>query len=479
VVQALLDRGANANAKDGRGKPVLVLAAGIPDWGAANVELLLDHGATYAPGQARTLLTAAVGGGRFPLFQKLVEKHGDSLFGDARANAFTMRFAVLGGSVEIVAALLAKGIAIDKTPDARGFNILHYLAIVPKAAAVIDVLVKNGFDIDARTLDGRTAFNLAQGARNSEAQRRLAALGASQEAQKFPVLTGPYLGQTPPTADPVPFAPGILIASHGGLAISPDGKEMYWSAPPRIETLAGLPRSSVIVTMLRDGRWTAPAVAAFSCTDESPCWDSDPFVSPDNKRLFFRSSRPVKPGAKTAVDTTSWGAEDVWFVERTPTGWSAARPLGPVTAPGASIATPAANAATKDGVPRTFSITKNGTLYFASKAGDICFSRLVKGAYAEPVSVGPAVNSAEVEACPFVAPDESYLIFSRASGLQWSYYISYRLDTGAWSQPVALNHLRGGAHIFVSADGKYVFFGATDGFWAPATFIEEMRPKGR
>ena len=29
----------------------------------------------------------------------------------------------------------------------------------------------------------------------------------------------------------------------------------------------------------------------------------------------------------------------------------------------------------------------------------------------------------------------------------------------------------------ISPDGKYIFFGYESGFWAPATFIEELRPK--
>jgi hypothetical protein len=37
--------------------------------------------------------------------------------------------------------------------------------------------------------------------------------------------------------------------------------------------------------------------------------------------------------------------------------------------------------------------------------------------------------------------------------------------------------LRGQPTSFVSPDGKYIFFGYEAGFWAPATFIEELRPK--
>lgn len=453
VVRALIDAGADINAPGPRGSTVLDIAAAGYVNPAANVELLLDRGATYAPDRAPRLLQVAAAGGAMPLFRRLVAKHGDALFADAEANRATMTQAVLGGSVEIVQALLAKGIAIDTKPDANGLTLLHQVAEIPKAAGLIELLVKNGFAIDARTTSGLSAYNLAAGEKNREARRSLEALGASREPQKFPVLTGPYLGQTPPTGDQIPFARGIVINNHGVVVMSPDGGEMYWSSPP---SPGGGGRNRIIVTTLRDGRWTAPAVAPFSCAEELPYSDGQPFVSPDNRRLFFQSTRPTTPSGRPG--------SNIWFVERTPTGWSAPRLLDSEI-----------NAV----VPQwQFSVSKTGTFCFSNSAqGDIYFSKFENGKYAAPVSAGPAVNSPDVEACPFLSPDESYLIFSRVSGPARGYFISYRLKDGSWSQPVALKQLRAQPTAFVSPDGKYIFFGYESGFWAPAAFIEELRPK--
>lgn len=250
VVRALLDSGASINARDPRGSTVLDLAIGGLN-AAANIDLLLDHGATYPPDRAPRLLQAAAGGA-VPLFRRLLDKHGDTLFADAQANRTTMANAILGGSVEIVQTLLARGIAIDNTPNANGLTLLHRVAETPQAAGLIELLVKNGLDIDTRTPDGRSAYNLAAGERNREARRRLMALGASEEPQKFPALTAPCLGQTPPTGDPSPFARGIVINNHGVVTMSPDGQEMYWSSPP--SPGAQPPRARIIVTMLRNGR---------------------------------------------------------------------------------------------------------------------------------------------------------------------------------------------------------------------------------
>jgi hypothetical protein len=205
-----------------------------------------------------------------------------------------------------------------------------------------------------------------------------------------------------------------------------------------------------MVTSLRDGRWTAPAVAPFSGAADSPWTDDCPVVTPDNKKLFFMSTRTREPGGPTALN--------LWVVERTAAGWSSPAPLSPELA-----------------AAWQFSVSKTGTVYFSSPTNDIHYSRFENGTYSTPVNLGPAINSREMELCPFIAPDESYLIFFRMTGPEPGYYISYRLKDGAWAQAVALT-LPGGVTSFVTRDGKYIFFG---GSWAPATFIEELRPRER
>jgi len=81
--------------------------------------------------------------------------------------------------------------------------------------------------------------------------------------------------------------------------------------------------------------------------------------------------------------------------------------------------------------------------------------------------------------CPFVAPDESYLIFNKLdeSG-NWAggHYISFKGSDGEWLPPQRLPDFPEPESVFVTRDGAYIF---NKSYWASAQFIEAMRPPGR
>ena len=115
------------------------------------------------------------------------------------------------------------------------------------------------------------------------------------------------------------FAPGI-VSSRFGLhctaTFSPDGREVYWNLMVEPRT-PGYGISRLLFSRLRDGRWTYPQIAPF--TGEGK--DADvPFFTPDGKRLYFMSRRPM-PGADKA------SGEHIWYMERQGDGWSEARPV--------------------------------------------------------------------------------------------------------------------------------------------------------
>ncbi|MEJ2086046.1 MAG: hypothetical protein P8Y44_10280, partial [Acidobacteriota bacterium] len=201
-------------------------------------------------------------------------------------------------------------------------------------------------------------------------------------------LSGDYLGQEQPGAEPLLFAPGLVSTglSERDMAISPDGNELYFTT-----VLGSSYTFSAIVEFRRSqGSWKGPQVASFS----GHYMDLEPALSHDGEQMFFVSRRPTQEGDEPSDN------EDIWVVERIEDGWGVPRNLGaPINSP----------------QPEFFpSVTRDGTLYFTRKGEDgsesIYRSRLSQGSYDEPEVLGPEVNSARTRFNAFIAPDESYLI---------------------------------------------------------------------
>jgi hypothetical protein len=201
-----------------------------------------------------------------------------------------------------------------------------------------------------------------------------------------------------------------------GLTLSPDGTHGLW-------VHSGGMRDKLVImeARKRHGKWQPKTVAPFS---GNPAWkDIDPVFSPDGKRIVFQSNRPVpgKPERK---------GFDIWSVARTGTGWGTPLHLG--------------NVINTDDSESSASVAANGTIYFHKVVGgnsDLWMSRLVNGEYQAPENLGAPINTqAERESNPYVAPDESYLIYFSTSGQpkdMSDLFISKR-DKGGWGQPQRL-----------------------------------------
>ena len=290
----------------------------------------------------------------------------------------------------------------------------------------------------------------------------LAAITVNAQQQDFPKLTGPYLGQTPPVNKPVIFAPGIVstdAGNHSSAAISPDGKEIYWTMVRKIR--------KIWFTKVVNGRWTEPEMLSF-CKGDSYRYDN-PFITTDGIKMFFTSFRP---GA------VSQNKETIWYVERTSSGWSDPKPVS--------------SELNETPLHWSISISDSGTLYFQFQdpsgkspggIGDIYYSKLVKGVYTKPVNIGPAMNTPATETCPHIAPDESYIVFTRFDETDVNntgIFISYRDKSGNWLPAVMAEggtKEKGGLSPRISPDGKYLFYVNGGMWWMPAGFIEELRPK--
>jgi len=318
---------------------------------------------------------------------------------------------------------------------------------------------------------------------------------SSPGASRLDVLTGEYLGQTPPGMTPELFAPGLVSTglSERDMAIAPDGTEIYFTA-----VLGSSYTFSAIVGFQRlDGQWQSPEVVSFS----GSYMDLEPALSADGRQMFFVSRRPVV-GSGEPLDH-----EDIWVVDRDGDGWGLPRNLGaPINTPQAEF------------FP---SVTRDGTLYFTRRGEDrvesIYRSRRSNGVYTEPEKLGPHVNSAQTRFNAFVAPDESFLIvclWGAEDSLGGSdYYVVFRSPEDEWTEPINLGPVINTAEgqewsPYVSPDGKYFFFMASrpsiearharqrltyedllrlhgepmngnfDIWWVDATIIQRLRPAG-
>ncbi len=138
------------------------------------------------------------------------------------------------------------------------------------------------------------------------------------------------------------------------------------------------------------------------------------------------------------------------------------------------------------------SLSNEGTLYFASNrpgghgSFDIYRSPFANGQHTTPENLGPAINTEYLEQDPFIALDESYLIFTVADGTdgfgKGDMYISFRKEDSTWTKAKNMgNVLNSDSFDFcpiVSPDGKYFFFTrGGDIYWVASVIIEALRPK--
>jgi len=459
--RVLIEAGADVNAEDKFGDGALSLAA----WRGKGefIDLLLEKGARVPESGPKWqgMLSQAASRGLATLFLRLADKAQDLKRVDGAGESL-LSSAAAGGSPEIVGLLLQKGFD-PSGADRFGWTPLHYAARDGRTEAA-RILIEKGASLDARTVMGQTAYNVAQERKMEAAAGLLADKGADRSDIRFPVLEGDYLGRKPPGDKAELFGPGIISSIwglHSTAVFSPDGNEVYWAPmmtfPGEIYSRGGL-----LMMKRVNGRWTPPAWASFSGPNGE---DDVPFFSPDGNRIYFISRRPL-PGENQNR------SEKIWYADRTPAGWSEPRPLDP-------------NVNSMD-MHWAFSLDRERNVYFAGRApdsrgqSDIYFARFQDGKYEKPVNLGDPVNSPVIEDSPFVAPDGSYLLFSR----QFDIWLSFRDAGGAWSPPVKLGPEVNSPAIEVcprvTDDGKYLFFlsqrgGESHAYWVRAEVIEKAR----
>ncbi|MEP3371702.1 MAG: hypothetical protein ABJL43_12255 [Maribacter dokdonensis] len=268
-------------------------------------------------------------------------------------------------------------------------------------------------------------------------------------------IENPYLGQKPPGLTPIPFAPGLVsteIYEYDG-AFTPDMKAFYF-----IRRGEENKKSAFYEYKYNEinGEWKKSEIA-------SP-WIGRPVIAPDGQTMHL--------GDK--------------YLKRTESGWSELQNLEPPTVSNDSM------------YIMRLSSSLNGTYYFDTyKENDpafpIRYSRLVNGKHEAPIALPKAINTGTFLSHPFIAPDESYLLFDakREEGFGDSdIYISFKQKDGTWGNAINLgdkiNTNAWEASASITPDGKYLFFSRNVGsenyenvdiFWVDAKVIFDLKTK--
>lgn len=258
-----------------------------------------------------------------------------------------------------------------------------------------------------------------------------------------PILQGPYLGQKPPGTTAEVFAPDIVSTKNFEAFghFTPDMQAFYF-----VRGNDQNKQQMLVVMQYKNNRWVESVVSPRV---------GEPFISPDGNTMHLGNK----------------------YMKRIDTGWSQVK----------SLAAPF-----KDIQIMRLSASSKGTYFFdeRTQGGAIQYSRIIDGKHENPKKLGQEINSGKWIAHPFIAPDESYLIWDaeRESGYGESdLYISYRQKNGSWGAAINLggeiNSKFEDAFGSVTPDGKYLFFyrvvspGNLDIFWVDAQFIDKLRPK--
>jgi Tol biopolymer transport system component len=234
---------------------------------------------------------------------------------------------------------------------------------------------------------------------------------------------------------PMVFADGVVTTPYTEWATSfmPDGKTVYFS------------RGAIYWTMcfskLIDGKWSKPKVVNISGK-----WaDTDPFITPDGKRIFFISNRPIEgtPQDKHQLNYHIWCADRLSGDE-----WSAPHRLDT----GINL---------KGGNNFGISVSSSGDLFFCSRdreghSGMSGYCAKWLGDHFDKPKLLALRGNDEVQD-PFTAPDESYILFESGADL----YIVYKNGDG-WSPAQNLgkqvNNGDYNSSPCVSPDGKMLYY---------------------
>jgi Tol biopolymer transport system component len=237
---------------------------------------------------------------------------------------------------------------------------------------------------------------------------------------------------------PVVFAPGVVSSPFEEVAATfiPDANTVYFAQ--------GTISMEICYSKRVGGQWGKPHVAVFS----GHWGDWDPFLSPDGRQIYFVSNRPLDTTGENKFKRST----HLWYADRIgEDSWSEPQCLK--------------DSFNMDGIGNYApTVSRNKDLYFYSPQrdksgrGKSYFAKWIGDHYGVPKAL--MLNGNEEISDPYIAPDESYIIFVSGNDL----YISYR-HGDSWGAGEKLEpQVNDGSSNYdptVSPDGKMLYFTST------------------
>ena len=229
-------------------------------------------------------------------------------------------------------------------------------------------------------------------------------------------------------------------------------------------------KNGIYYMELEENQWTLPQKAAFGEIENNITYDV-PVFSVEND-LFFTSDREFNGTRKKRI----------WFNTKTNGIWGKPICFEEFNPEDISL-------------HWQFTFSNKGNIYFTGMMDngfgkyDIFVAKKRGDKYSYEIYPEP-INSSDSDICPYIAPDESYLIFASANRQngygKCDLYVCFKNENDdSWDDPINLgSEINSEQHDWcpmVTQDGKYLFFtsfrnGRCNAYWVNANIIENLNP---
>jgi len=278
------------------------------------------------------------------------------------------------------------------------------------------------------------------------------------KSNDFTISKELYFGQKPPNLIPEIFAPGIVSINgrfEGAVSFSSDLRELYFGAYYEGKETA------IYYSKLEKNTWTPIKKANFTKGKKKE--EMHPFVSPNNKRIYF-----------TALDSV-FADEKIWYINRLQDSWSDAILL---------------DSSINDDLVFSPNQAKNGDMYY--------FNLSKFKTYYAPNKNGEFPEVKEVDITfghhAFIAPSQDYILIAGKNQEDEGrkdndIYVYFKKQDESWTKPIHLGNSINSdfdeKSPRISPDGKYIFFGRSerkgkaglaDIYWVSTEVVHKLKP---